>query len=105
MLSYFILPYTVHIDIRNLIGSEKVYHLRRLRTNIILPYTIHIDIRNLIGSEKVYHLRRLRTNICDSKVRRKNVYTKINTLYYNSMFCVCNVLQYYMTLKYTYTAS
>ena len=71
----------------------------------ILPYTVHIDIRNLIGSEKLYHLRRLRTNICDSKVRRKNVYTKINTLYYNSMFCVCNVLQYYMTLKYTYTAS
>ena len=72
---------------------------------VILPYTVHIDIRNLIGSLNVYHLRRLRTNICDSKVRRKNVYTKLDTLYYNSMFYVYNVLQYYVTLKYTYTAS
>ena len=71
----------------------------------ILPYTVHIDVRNLICSVKVCHLRRLRINICDSKVRRKNVYTKIDTLHYNSMFYVCDLLKYYMTLKYTYTAS
>ena len=72
---------------------------------VILPYTVHIYIRNLIESVKAYHLRRLRTNTCDSIVRRKNIHTKLDTLYYNSMFYVCNVLQYYMTLKYTYIAS
>ena len=54
---------------------------------VILPYTVNIDIRNSIGSIKVYHLRRLRTNICDSTVRRKHVHTKLDTLNYNSKPC------------------
>ena len=51
---------------------------------VILPHALHIHTRNLISCVKVYHLRKLRTNICDSTVRRKHIHTKLDTLYYST---------------------
>ena len=57
MLSYFILPYTVHIYIRNLIGSVRyITYVNYILTYVIVQYVVNIYIRNLIHCTIVRHL-------------------------------------------------